>query len=124
MNNISFPKTKPWRSEKHRRLVASLPCVVTGRHGPSQCGHVNFNKGMGTKACDSLTFPISPDAHREHDQGGNLTREERWRREWEYVDATRALLIQRNQWSVEAETAYKIAIQPLARVVHADREAA
>lgn len=118
-----IPKIKPWRSEKHRRNVASLPCVVTGMPGPSQCGHINFGKGMGTKACDSLTFPISPDAHRDHDQGG-MTREDRWLREWEYVDATRALMIQKNLWTPEAEAAYKIAIQPLARVVHADKEIA
>lgn len=118
-----IPKIKPWRSEKHRRLVASLPCVVTGKPGPNQCGHANFGKGMSTKVCDSLTFPISPDAHRYHDQGG-MSREDRWRREWEYVDATRALMIQQNLWSPEAEAAYKIAIQPLARVVHAEAEVA
>ncbi|NYT76629.1 hypothetical protein H0A71_06465 [Alcaligenaceae bacterium] len=118
---MMFPKIRPWRSEKHRRNVASLPCVVTGRPGPSQCGHANFNKGMSTKVCDSLTFPISPDAHRDHDQGG-IAKQDRWRREWEYVDATRAMLIQRNQWPTEAEEAYQIAIQPLARVVHADME--
>ncbi|OYV49303.1 MAG: hypothetical protein B7X10_02010 [Burkholderiales bacterium 21-58-4] len=63
---MSFLKVKPLRSEKHRRNVAALPCVVTGRPGPSQCAHVNFGKGMGLKVCDSLCFPLSPEAHREH----------------------------------------------------------
>lgn len=115
---MKFPKIKPWRSEKHRRNVAGLGCLITGK--PAQACHINFGKGFGTKACDSLCFPLSPDLHREHDQGGNITREERWRREWEYVDATRAKLIQRNQWPAEAEAAYQVAIQPLARVVHAE----
>lgn len=83
------------RDEQHRRNVAALPCAVTDRPGPNQCAHVNFGKGMGLKVCDSLCFPLSPDDHREHDQGGNMTKQERWRREWEYVDATRALLIQK-----------------------------
>lgn len=119
-----FPKIKPWRSEKHRRLISSLNCVVCGHHAPSQCAHVNFNKALSSKADDSLTFPACPACHQQHDQGGIHTKTERHQREWEYVDATRALLIQRNLWSPEAETAYKVAIQPLARVVHADMETA
>lgn len=115
-----FPKNKPWRSEQHRRNVAALGCACCGKSGPSQCAHANATKGMGQKVCDSLTFPACPDCHRAHDQGGVLTKAERWRREWEYVDATRAQLIRRNQWSAEVEIAYQKAIVPLARVVHAE----
>lgn len=103
------------RSEEHRRNVAALGCLVTGR--PAQACHVNFGKGMGMKVCDSLCFPLSPELHREHDQGG-IPRMERIRREWEYVDQTRAQLIRRNQWSAEVEQAYQLAIVPLARMVH------
>jgi len=106
------------RSEQHRRNVAALACVCCGKAGPSQCAHANATKGMGQKVCDSLTFPACPDCHRAHDQGGVLTKAERWRREWEYVDATRAQLIRRNQWPAEVEVAYQKAIVPLARVVH------
>lgn len=109
------------RSEAHRRNVAALPCVATGKPGPSQCAHVNFGKGMGLKSCDSLCFPLSPEAHRAHDQGG-MPRQQRMRLEREYADATRAALIQRNQWPAEVEAAYQIAIQPLARVVHGEQE--
>lgn len=116
-----FPKNKPWRSEKHRRLVASLSCAVCSRTGPSQAAHVNFSKGMGSKACDSLTFPACPSCHANHDQGG-IDRQERWKREWEYVDQTRALLIRRNQWPAEVEAAYQVAIVPLARVVHPEQK--
>lgn len=105
------------RSEKHRRNVAALGCLITGK--PAQACHVNFGKGMGLKVCDSLTFPLCPELHREHDQGG-MPRMERIRREWEYVDQTRALLIRRNQWPAEVEAAYQKAIVPLARVVHAE----
>lgn len=105
------------RSEAHRRNVAALPCIATGKPGPSQCAHVNFGKGMGLKSCDSLCFPLSPDAHRAHDQGG-MPRQQRLRLEWEYADATGAELIRRNQWPPEIEAAYQKAIQPLARAVH------
>lgn len=47
------------RSEQHRRNVASLGCLITGK--PAQACHVNFGKGMGLKACDSLCFPLSPE---------------------------------------------------------------
>ena len=110
------------RSEQHRRNVAALACVCCGKAGPSQCAHANATKGMGQKVCDSLTFPACPDCHRAHDQGGVPTKAERWRREWEYVDATRAQLIRRNQWPAEVEAAYQVAIVPLARVVHPEEE--
>src|SRR5690606_30998352 len=77
------------RSEAHRKNVAALGCLISGK--PAQACHVNFDKGMGLKVCDSLCFPLSPELHHQHDQGG-MPRQERWRREWEYVDQTRALL--------------------------------
>src|SRR5690606_28019594 len=107
------------RSEQHRRNVAALGCLVTGK--PAQACHVNFGKGMGLKVCDSLCFPLSPELHREHDQGG-IPRIERIRREWEYVDQTRAQLIRKNQWPAHVEAAYQVAIQPLARAVHPEKE--
>jgi len=108
------------RSEQHRRNVAALACVCCGKAGPSQCAHANATKGAGLKVCDSLTFPLCPDCHRAHDQGGVYTKLERWKREWEFADATRAQLIRRNQWPAEVEIAYQKAIVPLARVVHAE----
>lgn len=113
----AFQKVKPWRSEKHRRNVATLSCVRCYHFGPSQCAHVNFGKALGSKVSDALTFPLCPDCHRLHDQGG-MPREERRLREWEYVDRTRALLIQRNQWPATVEEHYQQAIKPLAQMVH------
>lgn len=116
-----FPKQKPWRSEKHRRNVAAMNCIICGRYGPSQCAHINFSKGLSLKADDSLTFPACPDCHRNHDAGG-MPREIRWKREWEFADATRAQLIRRNQWPAEIEAHYQRAIEPLRRVVHPEEE--
>lgn len=102
------------RSKRHRRNVAALGCLVTG--GPAQACHVNLTKGAGLKACDSLCFPLNPELHRQHDQGG-IPRAERWKREWEYVDATRAALIQSGRWTSEIELHYQRAVEPLRRLV-------
>lgn len=114
-------KVKRWRSEKHRRLVATLDCAICGRHGPSQAAHINFSKGFALKADDSLTFPACPACHANHDQGG-MPRAERWKKEWEYVDATRALMIRKGLWTDEIEAHYQQAIEPLSRVVHGEGE--
>lgn len=115
---MMFPKSKPWRSEKHRRVVAKLPCIKCGAPGVQVC-HANASKGLATKVSDALTWPMCPTHHREHDTGG-MPRVERWKLEWEYCDATRAALIRRNQWPAEAEAAYQVAIVPLVRVVHGE----
>jgi len=103
------------RSAQHRRNVAALGCLITGQ--PAQACHANFGKGMGMKVCDSLCFPLSPELHREHDQGG-MPRALRIRREWEYVDQTRALLLRNGHWPDEVEQHYQRAIVPLRRMVH------
>lgn len=119
------------RSEEHRKNVAALPCAVCGIVGFSQAAHANAGvagKGLALKNCDSLTFPLCCDrpgvrgCHSLHDQGGIYTKEERPLREWEHIDATRAALIQQNKWSADIESAYQVAIQPLARVVHPEKE--
>lgn len=118
------------RSEDHRKNVAALPCAVCGIVGFSQAAHANFNKGGALKNCDSLTFPLCCDrpgvrgCHSLHDSGAIYTKQERLLREWEHCDSTRAQLIRQNKWDAATESAYQVAIQPLARVVHADREAA
>lgn len=115
-----IPKSKPWRSEKHRRLVASLDCVICGKGAPTQCAHVNFGKGLGLKTSDALTFPACPDCHHHHDQGGVWSKPERALKEWEYCDATRANLLRRHLWGPEVEQEYQKAIVPLARMVHGE----
>lgn len=107
------------RSEQHRRNVVALGCLVTG--GAAQACHVNITKGAGLKACDSLCFPLAPHLHRIHDQGG-IPKAERWKREWEYVDETRAKLMQKRQWPAEVELHYQRAIEPLRRLVKGEDE--
>ena len=71
----AFPKENAYRSERWRRAVASLPCVVCMKDGPSQCAHVNHRgKGLAMKAPDVWTFPMCPECHREFDQGSTRTK--------------------------------------------------
>lgn len=52
----AYPKTKPWRSEAYRRLVASQPCERCGIDGYSQAAHADMGKGMGTKTGDETCY--------------------------------------------------------------------
>jgi hypothetical protein len=52
----SNPKQQIWRSEQHRRNVASLPCVVCRREGRTQAAHLGGladGKGRGLKVPDT-----------------------------------------------------------------------
>lgn len=100
-------KSRPWRSEKHRFEVASLPCIACGLEGHTQAAHRNEGKGMGIKACDSQMMPLCFRCHSELDQGGKLDRETRRTIERAYVKTTRQALINRNLWSKAAEEAYQ-----------------
>lgn len=100
-------KLRPYRSEKHRRLIASLPCIACGYEGHTQAAHRNQGKGLGIKACDSQMMPLCFRCHSEIDQGGNLDRDTRRTIELAFVKATRQVLINRNQWSPEVEAAYQ-----------------
>lgn len=101
------------RSEQHRRNVAALDCACCGRQGASQAAHANITKGMALKACDSLTFPLCPECHRDLDQGGKLLRDARRHREWVWVDWARAELMALGKWTPEIELHYRKAIKPL-----------
>lgn len=52
-------KKKKARSEKHRRFIASLPCVVCGRH-ETQAAHIRSDNGAGTslKPGDDYCVPL------------------------------------------------------------------
>ena len=100
-------KEKPLRSEKHRRVIASMSCCMCGMDGYTQAAHANFGKGMGQKACDSLTFPLCHWCHQFLDQGGKLLKDDRRLLEISYVNSTRDLLIRRHQWPDAIEEAYQ-----------------
>lgn len=74
---MSYPKQTTHRSNRWLRAVASLPCVTCGREGATQAAHRNEGKGMGLKTHDCWTAALCFDCHREIDQGGDLTRDER-----------------------------------------------
>lgn len=111
---MSFSKIKRLRSEKHRRNVAALGCLLCG--APAQCAHANFGKGLSLKACDSQTFPLCPPHHTLHDSGAIYgSKQARRIQEVIYVDKTRAELISRSLWTSEIETAYRLAYEPMKR---------
>lgn len=110
------PKSTAWRSEKHRKNVARLACVICGREGSTQAAHVNFGKGMGCKASDALVFAACVQCHQFHDQGG-IVREHRRRLEFLYLDRTRVELIARFLWPAEVELAYSQDVVALREVV-------
>lgn len=66
------------REVKHRRFIASLPCIVTMR-SDVQCAHIRKkgNAGMGLKSSDSRTVPLSVETHATQ---GQIGEELFWRR--------------------------------------------
>lgn len=87
---VTIPKTLRFESEPYRRLVASMPCAICGAVGISQACHLNGG-GMGTKHDDRLIFPACADqpgrrgCHMRNDQGGELEKADRRRREAQLV---------------------------------------
>jgi hypothetical protein len=68
------PKPTRHESEPWRRAVASLPCVLCGRHGRTQCAHRNEGKGMSIKTDDALTAALCDVCHTDIDQGSQHTK--------------------------------------------------
>ena len=82
-----------WRSEKFKRLVASLDCSACPAPGPSQAAHRNEGKGMGIKVSDALCAALCPTCHTELDQGKTMTKQERrdfWNRA--YINTVKELI--------------------------------
>lgn len=70
----SFLKVPRYESEKWRRAVASLPCVICWREGNTQAAHRNFGKGMALKTDDCFTAALCAACHADIDQGGQHTK--------------------------------------------------
>lgn len=73
----SYFKQPTHRSKAWLQAVASLPCVQCFREGQTQAAHRNQGKGMGMKTDDCFTAALCVDCHREIDQGGMMSRQER-----------------------------------------------
>lgn len=95
---VSLPKSRPYRSEAYRRLVAALPCAHCQRPGPSQCAHGDEGKGLAIKASDWTCYPLCADGpgrrgcHSLIGASGAFTREQRRALEAKYAEQTRTLL--------------------------------
>jgi hypothetical protein len=66
-------KIKPIRSEKHRRFIASLPCVISGR-SDVQAAHIRRGNvcGTGLKPGDNCCVPLSIEEHAKQHVIGEL----------------------------------------------------
>lgn len=107
-----------FRSEQHRKNVASLACVNCGRSSlrdglyKSQAAHLNgveFGKGMGVKVSDALLIPLCPDVflrrgcHSLLDQGGVIDKATAVACQIDWLHKTRDELKRQNKWPQEAE---------------------
>ena len=93
---MMFPKEVPYRNEKLRRAVASLPCQNCGLEGSTQASHSNQlsdGRGIGHKTSDAMLAALCNRCHYEIDYGKDLNREEK-REIWDkaYRRTMRALI--------------------------------
>jgi hypothetical protein len=73
-------KFEYWRSKKHLKNVASLPCQICGLDGQTQAAHSNMaihGKGRGIKASDIYTAALCFACHHDIDAGHSLTKEQK-----------------------------------------------
>lgn len=77
---ISIPKFSYFRSKKHLKNVANLPCQICYVEGRTQASHSNqavHGKGRSIRASDEFTAAICVEHHYEIDQGSSLTKQQR-----------------------------------------------
>lgn len=76
--SVPVQKVVPIRSERHRRFVASLPCVICGKQGATQAAHVRYHSirhgkpmtGTGIKPGDNWVVPLCVSHHAEQHANG------------------------------------------------------
>jgi len=77
---MMFPKEKPYRNEKLRRAVASLPCQICGIEGRTQASHSNQQRdgrGIGHKTHDFRLAALCDTCHYSIDYGKDMSREQK-----------------------------------------------
>jgi hypothetical protein len=77
---MMIPKFNYYRSTKHLKNVASLPCQNCYIEDQTQAAHSNWaehGKGRGIKASDEFTAALCQPCHTELDQGAKLSKEQR-----------------------------------------------
>lgn len=101
-----------FRSEKHRRNVAALPCICCGKERSSQAAHLNLlalGKGMGLKLSDALTIPLCATSlgrigcHAMLDSSGKYSKSASETLQITWLHQTRDRLIALDQWPQAAE---------------------
>ena len=79
---IACPKSRPWRSWRYKKYIASLPCAIYLCTSPSEPHHESglmLDGGMGQKTSDSCCVPLCRKHHiYRHNEG--------WKRFWEGYD--------------------------------------
>ena len=73
-------KFQYFRSKKHLKNVASLPCQHCGLEGQTQAAHSNMavhGKGRGIKASDVFAAALCFACHHDLDAGHSLTKEQK-----------------------------------------------
>ena len=100
-----FQKQKYFRSKKHLKLVASLPCQVCGIENQTQAAHSNWaklgGKAKSLKASDEYTAALCLKCHYEIDQGKDLTKDERQLMWYLAHNLTVAKLCERGLWPAD-----------------------
>jgi hypothetical protein len=101
-----IPKFPYFRSKKHLKNVANLPCQVCGLEGSTQAAHSNqakHGKGRGIKASDEYTAALCFKHHFLIDQGNSLTKEERVEMWDKAHQKTINALIEQDLWPTELQ---------------------
>ena len=73
-------KFQYFRSKKHLKNVASLPCQHCGLEGQTQAAHSNMavhGKGRGIKASDVFAAALCFACHHDLDAGHSLTKDQK-----------------------------------------------
>lgn len=77
---MMIPKFNYYRSKKHLKNVASLPCQNCYIEDQTQAAHSNWaehGKGRSIKASDEFTAALCQTCHTELDSGARLSKEQR-----------------------------------------------
>jgi hypothetical protein len=104
---MMIPKFNYFRSTKHLKNVASLPCQICYVEGRTQASHSNqavHGKGRSLRASDEFTAAICVEHHYEIDQGSNLTKQQRVDMWNEAYQKTVNRLKSQNLWPDELST--------------------
>jgi len=102
---MNYPKQQYFRSKKHLKNVAALPCQHCGLDSHTQAAHSNWvefgGKAKSIKASDEYTAALCLKCHYDIDQGAHMSKEER-QKMWHNAHLkTVELIVSRGEWPVD-----------------------